>query len=85
VRAPDFGKSEIRIHSLRDGTEASLFKNDIASEAWMPDSRTILASALTDLGTDIWAIPITGGPPYQIYSTPARVVRIASAATVCSP
>jgi Tol biopolymer transport system component/DNA-binding winged helix-turn-helix (wHTH) protein len=77
VRAPDFGKGEIRIHSLRDGTEASLFKNDIASEAWMPDSRTILASAVTDLGTDIWAVPITGGPPYQIYSTPARVVRIA--------
>jgi Tol biopolymer transport system component len=77
VRAPDFGKGEIRIHSLRNGKEVSLFKNDIASEAWMPDSRTILASALTDLGTDIWAIPITGGPPYQIYSTPARVVRIA--------
>jgi WD40 repeat protein len=78
VRGPDFGKSEIRIHSLRDGTEASLFKNEnIASEAWMPDSRTILASVVTDLGSDIWAIPITGDPPYQIYSTPARVVRIA--------
>jgi Tol biopolymer transport system component/DNA-binding winged helix-turn-helix (wHTH) protein len=78
VRLFGLARMEIRLRSLQTGGESSLFESaTLGSDAWTPDSRTILVSDVTDLGTDIWAIPVAGERPYQIYSTPAQVIRLA--------
>ncbi len=47
---------------------------------WSEDSRTVLVSTAKGLGSEIIAYPLSGGPPYSVYSTTINVSHLAAGA-----
>ena len=47
------------------------------SATWTVDSRTVLTSNSSGIGSEIIAYPVSGDPPYSIYSTTVNVRHLA--------
>jgi Tol biopolymer transport system component len=67
------------IHDLASGEERILGKMIIAGSAtWTEDSRAVIASAASGIGSQITAYPLDGSPSYRVYATATRVGRLAA-------
>ncbi len=85
LRGDSFESESIVILNLESGKETVLGKVGwAASEAWTPsgawseDSKSILVSASSGIGSKIIAYPIGGGAPYDIYTAVTNVRHLAA-------
>jgi Tol biopolymer transport system component len=73
-----FSTFQIVIRNLGTGVEKAVGRIPSGGgAAWTEDSRTILATLSTGMGTEIWAYPVEGGAPYRIYTTATNIGRLA--------
>lgn len=79
IRGITGSRKELRIRNLVTGEERLLGADSrLIHLGWSEDSKTILAAISIWTGTEIQAFPRDGGTPYQIYTTPANIVDLAS-------
>jgi Tol biopolymer transport system component len=85
LRDDSFEGETIVVHDLESGKETDLGTVGwAASEAWTPsgawseDSKAILVSASSGIGSKIIAYPIDGGTPYEIYTAAVNVRHLAA-------
>ena len=70
---------EVRITNLSTGRERILgVIRGLKSIAWTWDSETVLASVSDGVGSEIWALPLSGDQRYQIYASSQLINRLAS-------
>ena len=85
LRDEDFQNQAIVIRDLAGGKEKVLGKvawtaseTWTGSAAWTADSRTVLVSNSSGIGSEIIAYPVNGGPAYSMYSAPVNVRHLAA-------
>jgi Tol biopolymer transport system component/DNA-binding winged helix-turn-helix (wHTH) protein len=79
IRGISGSRKELRVRDLVAGEERLLGTDSrIIHLAWSEDSKTVLAAITIWTGTEIQAFPRDGAAPYQIYTTPANIVDMAS-------
>jgi len=68
----------IVIRDLAAGTERTLGQIiGGGSAAWSEDSRAVLATTASGIGSEITAYPVDGGAPYRVYVTSTRISNLA--------
>ncbi|HEX4273037.1 MAG TPA: TIR domain-containing protein [Rhizomicrobium sp.] len=84
LRDENFQSQRIVIRDLGTGREKSLgtiawtaSETWTGSAAWTADSRTVLTSNSSGIGSEIIAYPVGGNPPYSIYSTTVNIRHLA--------
>jgi Tol biopolymer transport system component len=79
IRGINGSRKELRVHNLATGEERLLGADSrMIHLAWSEDSQTVLAAITIWTGTEIQAFPRDGAAPYQIYTTPANIMNMAS-------
>ena len=79
IRGISGSRKELRVRNLATGEERSLGADSrLIDLAWSQDSKTVLAAITIWTGTEIQAFPRDGGASYQIYTTPANIVDLAT-------
>ncbi len=69
----------IVIRDLASGAERTLGQIiGIGSAAWSEDSRSVLATTASGIGSAITAYPVDGGAPYRVYVTSTRIGHLAT-------
>jgi Tol biopolymer transport system component len=87
LRDEDFQSQAIVIRDLTSGQEKSLGRiawtaseTWTGSAVWTADSRTVLASNSSGIGSEIIAYPVNGEPSYSMYSAAVNVRHLAAGA-----
>jgi Tol biopolymer transport system component len=85
LRDEDFQSQAIVIRDLASGREKSLGRiawtaseTWTGSAVWTEDSRTVLTSNSSGIGSEIIAYPVSGDPSYSLYSTTVNVRHLAA-------
>lgn len=79
IRGISGSRKELRVRNLATGKERLLGADSrLIRLAWSGDSRTVLVAITIWTGTEIKAFPRDGAAAYQIYTTPANIVDLAS-------
>ena len=79
IRGISGSRKELRVRNLATGEERLLGADSrLIDLAWSQDSKTVLAAITIWTGTEIQAFPRDGGASYQIYTTPANIVDLAT-------
>lgn len=79
IRGISGSRKELRVRNLATGEERLLGADSrLIHLAWSQDSKTVLAAITIWTGTEIQAFPRDGGASYQIYTTPANIVDLAT-------
>jgi Tol biopolymer transport system component len=85
LRDENFQSQGIVIRDLASGQERSLgtiawtaSETWTGSAAWTADSRTVLTSNSSGIGSEIIAYPVNGDPSYSLYSTAVNVRHLAA-------
>jgi Tol biopolymer transport system component/DNA-binding winged helix-turn-helix (wHTH) protein len=73
-------QSELRLHSLSDGSERLVIRSADSENngAWSADSLTIFVSRSSTFDASLWGYPANGGAPSRITSSLMYIGRIAS-------
>ena len=79
VRNETASTDAIVVRDLSSGDEKTLGRIvGSGSAAWSEDSRAILTSRASGIGSEITALPVRGGTPYRLYSTTINVGDLAA-------
>lgn len=79
IRGISGSRKELRVRNLATGEERLLGADSrLIRLAWSGDSRTVLVAITIWTGTEVKAFPRDGAAAYQIYTTPANIVDLAS-------
>jgi len=79
IRGISGSRKELRVHNLATGEDRLLGADArVIHLGWSEDSQAVLAAISIWTGTEIQAFPRDGSTPYEIYTTSANIVDLAT-------
>ena len=79
IHARGLQGKELRLRKLSSSEERALDCDaDVTSIDWTPDSHTLIANVLGQMGSEVVAYPIDGAPGYRVYVTASSLGSLAA-------